>query len=72
MDMPKPVNVKGVQRFLGLGTYLSKIYPLLSDVCEPLRRLTDKDAIFSWQNQQEKLIHCSQTAYVYTADSAMQ
>jgi len=42
--MPKPTDVKGVMRFLGMVQYLSKFLPKLSDVAEPLRRLTDKDA----------------------------
>ena len=36
-----------------MATYLSKYLPHLSETCEPLRRLTDKDAVWSWQSQQE-------------------
>ena len=53
-DMPKPASKQDVQRFLGFVNYLSKFAPHLSDVCEPLRRLLDKDAIWTWQKQQEK------------------
>ena len=52
-DMPRPTNAKAVQRFIGMATYLSKYLPHLSETCEPLRRLTDKDAVWSWQSQQE-------------------
>ena len=36
-----------------MATYISKYLPHLSETCEPLRRLTDKDAVWFWQSQQE-------------------
>ena len=54
VDMPRPVNVKEVQRFTGFINYLSKFMPHLSDICEPLRRLTKKDIEWCWESQQEK------------------
>ena len=51
--MKRPENVKAVQRFIGLATYLSRFLPHLSETCEPLRRLTDKGALWTWQSQQE-------------------
>ena len=53
-EMPCPTDVKAVQRLLGLVTYLGKFTPQLSTVCEPLRRLTDKDSSFDWLPQHEK------------------
>ena len=47
-DMPRPTYVQGVQRLLGVVTYLTKFMPKLSTVCEPLRRLTDQDSEFDW------------------------
>ena len=44
-DMPRPASKQDVQKFLGFVNYLSKFAPHLSDVCEPLRRLLDKDAL---------------------------
>ena len=35
--MPTPSNKKGLQRLLGMITYLAKFLPNLSDVTEPLR-----------------------------------
>ena len=43
VQMPVPTDVAGVQRLLGLVNYLSKFTPHLSSVCEPLRRLVDRD-----------------------------
>ena len=48
LDMPKPTNVSGVRRIIGFVTYLSKFLLKLSDICEPLRKLTLKDSEFCW------------------------
>lgn len=53
IDMPQPTNVQGVQRLLGVVTYLAKFLPQLSTVAEPLRRLTDKHAAFDWLPQHQ-------------------
>ena len=37
-NMLRPTDVHGVQRLIGVVTYLSKFLPWLSTVCEPLRR----------------------------------
>ena len=42
VNMPRPTYVKAVQVFIRLTTYLLKYLPHLSEVCEPLRRPTDK------------------------------
>jgi len=39
-EMPYPTDVKAVQWFIGFVTYLTKFMPR---VCEPRRRLLDKD-----------------------------
>uniref|UniRef100_A0A803JCG3 Gypsy retrotransposon integrase-like protein 1 n=1 Tax=Xenopus tropicalis TaxID=8364 RepID=A0A803JCG3_XENTR len=54
LEMPNPENVQAVQRMLGFVNYLSKFLPHLSDVCEPLRRLTDKDSVWVWQSSHDK------------------
>ena len=54
--MPPPTDVQGVQRLIGVFTYLSKFMPRLSTVCEPLRRLTDKDGEFDWMPQHDKAL----------------
>ena len=53
IDMPQPCNLQGVQRLLGVVTYLAKFLPQLSTVAEPLRRLTDKHAAFDWLPQHQ-------------------
>ena len=56
LDMPKPDGVQAVQRFLGFVNYLAKFLPRLSDLSEPLRRLTDKDAVWYWLPQHDEAI----------------
>ena len=46
--MPQSTDVSGVRRMVGFVAYLSKFLPKLSDICEPLRKLTFKDTAFWW------------------------
>lgn len=56
--MPNPTGrtraekVKAVQHFLGFVNYLAKFVPHPSE-CEPLRRLTDKDADWAWEKHHQ-------------------
>ena len=43
ISMKKPDDVAAVQRLMGLVKYLSKFLSDLSQICEPIRRLTHKD-----------------------------
>lgn len=49
-NMPKPSDKAGVQRLLGMVTYLQKFAPCLSEITAPLRDLLKKDAEFHWDN----------------------
>ena len=46
--MPIPDDKKAVQQLTGCANYLAKFLPSLSQIAEPLRRLTDKDTHFEW------------------------
>ncbi len=52
-QMPKPDDKKAIKRLIGMANYLAKFCPNLSDVCEPLRRLTVEHAEFVWDREQE-------------------
>ena len=54
--MPRPTNVKETQRFLGFINYLvdAKFLPHLSEVCQPLRCLCEKNNQFCWELRQEQ------------------
>ncbi|CAH1252634.1 RTL1 [Branchiostoma lanceolatum] len=54
--MPRPTDAQAVQRLIGFVTYLAKFLPKLSDVCEPLRKLTVKDSEFEWLDAHEKIL----------------
>ena len=51
-EMKPPVDVAGIQRFVGMTKYLAKFLPDLSELSEPLRRLTHKDVEWSWTEEQ--------------------
>ena len=55
-DMPKPEDVAGVQRFVGMTKYLAKFLPHLSDISEPLRKLTHKDTAWNWTEEHDKAL----------------
>lgn len=53
-EMPKPTCKKEVLHLLGFVNYLSKFLPKLSEVAQPLRELTMKNASFTWSTQHDK------------------
>ena len=48
-----PSNVKEVQRFLGMITYLGKFIAYLSELTEPLRKLLHKQTEWHWDPEQQ-------------------
>ena len=50
--MPAPTDVTGVQRLNGMVNYLSRFLPRLSQVMEPIRRLTIKGVDWIWGPEQ--------------------
>ena len=52
-QMPRPTDVAGVQRLLGMAQYLAKFLPHLSDLTKPLRELTHKEVEWVWDHPQE-------------------
>ena len=54
LKMERPSDVAAVRRLVGLVNYLSKFLSKLSELCEPLRRLTHKGVEWSWSTEQEK------------------
>ena len=51
--MPKPSDVRAIQRLLGLAQYLAKFLPKLSDITKTLRDLTLKGATWNWTKKHE-------------------
>ena len=54
--MPKPEDVQAVQRFVNTVKYLSRFLEDLSNMSEPLRRLTHKDVSWEWSQEQEEAL----------------
>ena len=48
-----PEPAAEVRSCLGLGNFCARFIPDLATVLEPLRRLTRKDVLFSWEKEQE-------------------
>ena len=55
-EMPVPTDVSAVRRFVGFVTYLSKFLPKLSDVCEPLRKLTVQNVEWCWLDAHDRAV----------------
>ena len=53
LSMKKPDDVAAVQRLMGVVKYLSKFLSGLSQICEPIRRLTHKDEPRFWSKEQD-------------------
>ena len=52
-ELPKPEDVKALQRFLGMVNYLAKFIENHSTLTAPLRELLHKDIIYDWQPQHD-------------------
>lgn len=72
IDMPPPTNVKELQRFLGMVTYLGKFIPNLAKETAPLRKLLEKNIIWKMDKPQidaferlKKLVTTSPTLQFY-------
>ena len=52
-DMPRPIDIEGMQRFNGFVKYLAKFLPKLSKVTKPIQQLTCKDLPWNWSASQE-------------------
>ena len=52
-EIPAPKDVKGVQRLLGMATYLAKFVPNFSEITAPIRLLLDSKNEFHWTDVQE-------------------
>ena len=53
LSMKKPDDVTALQRLMGMVKYLSKFLSDLSQICEPIRRLTHKDVPWYWTKEQD-------------------
>jgi len=54
--MPRPTNVKEVQRLLGMVNFLAPFIPNMSQVTSPLRKLTKKEVPWHWGSEHERSV----------------
>ena len=54
VSMPQPEDKRAVQSLLGCVNYLSRFMPTISEGSETLPKLTEKNALFVWESQQEE------------------
>ena len=52
--MPEPTEKQGLQRLLGMVTYLDKFCKDLAILIRPLRNILKKDAAWCWDDQQRQ------------------
>ena len=52
-DFPRPTNVRGVRRFLGLIQYYAAFIPNMSEMTKHLHKFTAKGARFHWDENAE-------------------
>ena len=52
-EFPRPIDVSGVRRFLGLASYYWRFIRNFAKISEPLRELTRKDVSFRWTQAHE-------------------
>ena len=53
-DMPNPVNVKEVQRLLGMVNFLAPFIPNMSQLTSPFRTLIKKNAQWMGEHEQDR------------------
>ena len=61
-EAERPSNASEKKSFSGMAQYLTHFIPHFSSLTEPLRRLTKKDARFSWGHREEQAFKSIKTA----------
>ena len=56
LNMPNPVDKKGVQRLLGTLNFFSRYIPNMSTITHPLRELLGKNVPFNWSTTHDNAI----------------
>ena len=65
LDLPNPKDVAG-----GFCDLLVQFLPRLSDICEPLRKLTQKDIKWHWTSEHDNAVR--QVKDLVTTDPVLQ
>ena len=65
----EPISATEVRSFLGMATYCAKFIPNFSEVSQPLRELTKKDAVFRWTDEHQQVF--DEVKRLLTSDATM-
>ena len=55
LDLPAPLNIKGVRSFLGLANFYRRFIQDYAQVARPLNNLLKKDVVFEWKEAQQHM-----------------
>ena len=56
VNLPPPIDVPSLQRFLGMTKYLSQCILNESSITAPLRKLLKKNSEWTWDNEHDEAI----------------
>ena len=62
LAMQPPQSIQQLQSFNGIGNYLKRFSPVLSELAEPLRRLQKSDTVWAWESKQQTAFEKTKTA----------
>ena len=54
LQFSKPINIKQLQRLIGMASWCRKFIPHFADIIEPLNRLLKKNKKWSWGMEQNE------------------
>ena len=70
VEMKAPQSIQTLQSFNGMVNYLKRFSPVLSELSEPLHRLTKQNTVWAWESEQqqafEKIKHALTTLPILT------
>ena len=71
-EMPPPTAKEDIWRFLGSIQHLAKFLPMLAEVETPLRELTKRDVLFSWDAPQAEVFQRAQRSMLHSPSTGIE
>ena len=71
-EMPPPTAKEDIWRFLGSIQHLAKFLPMLAEVETPLRELTKRDVLFSWDAPQAEAFQWAQRSMLHSPSTGIE
>ena len=54
VEMKAPQSIQTLQSFIDMVNYLKRFSPVLSELSEPLCRLTKQNTVWAWESEQQQ------------------